>query len=534
MKAVEQAPPELPGLTFVKLLGSGGYADVYLYEQSMPRMRVAVKVLSAQGVSDQVRDRFTAEANAMAELADHPNIVQVFRAEQTPDGRPYIVMKYYPQRNLAARAKSEKISVPEVLAIGVRISCAVETAHRAGILHRDIKPANILTSQYGEPGLTDFGIATTKDEASGESEGMSIPWAAPEVLFNTSPTDERSDIYGIGATLWHLLVGRSPFEVPGGDNSSLAMMRRVREMPLPKTGRDDSPAALERLLGQAAAKDPDARPVSALALAQSLRAIEIEQRWSPTPLVLLEPEPLDGAASRDAGGLEGNGSGTALIDDAKFEDRTRRHGVQRVVAQSNPSAPTAPAQGDEGATLRRLASQPAGGQALRQRIGMPQEPEAQGTVRRAVQVAPGPPADLERDEEEANPSRRHGPLVAALFVVVVVAAGIGIAVGALGGGHKASPPPTTPAASTDVLDGNLGTPVVTGTRQSSTVVHFSWNYANQLPTDKFQVTVAGGSTTTITTPSIDETSAGQVCIQVQAARSDGSAASPISSSVCAG
>ena len=124
-------------------------------------MRVAVKVLSGEGLTHQTRERFVAEANAMAELAGHPNIVQVFRADNTADGRPYLVMKYYPQRNMAVRSRMERLSVPEVLQIGIRIACAVETAHRVGILHRDIKPANILTSQYGEPGLTDFGIATT-------------------------------------------------------------------------------------------------------------------------------------------------------------------------------------------------------------------------------------------------------------------------------------------------------------------------------------------------------------------------------------
>lgn len=534
MKAAEQAPPELPGLTFVKPLGSGGYSEVYLYEQSMPRMRVAVKVLSAQGISEQVRQRFTAEANAMAELADHPNIVQVFRADTTPDGRPYLVMKYYPQRNLAVRAKSEVISVPEVLAIGVRISCAVETAHRAGILHRDIKPANILTSQYGEPGLADFGIATTKDEASGESEGMSIPWAAPEVLFNTSPADERSDIYAIGATLWHLLVGRSPFEVPGGDNSSLAMMRRIREMPLPKTGRDDCPAALERILAQATAKDPDARPVSAMALAQSLRAVEIEQRWSPTPLVLLEPEPVPGAASDDPVVRDGANGEVAELEES--EDRTRRQGVQRVVAQ--PSAPRNPAGDDrgDGATVRRAGVSPVASPNPRERVGMALEPDSQGTVRRAVTATVTPEDEAEAEAEVAEPSRpRRRSLIAALVLAVGAAAAIGVFAASGGGGpHKSSPPSNGPTVTADPLDGSLGTPVVTGARQSPTVVHFSWNYANQLPSDQFRVTVVGGTVTTVTSPSIDEASTGQVCIQVQAGRADGSAASPISSPVCAG
>jgi len=234
--------PRLPGMSFVKELGQGGFAEVFLYEQLQPRMRVAVKVMLLEGISDAARERFAAEANAMAELADHPYIVQVFRSDVTEDGRPFMVMKYYPQRNLAVRARAERIPVPEVLQIGVRIASAVETAHRAGILHRDIKPANILTSQYGDPGLTDFGIATTVGaHASSESDGMSVPWSPPEVLFGKSPGDRLSDVYALGATMWHLLVGRSPFEEPEGDNTTLALMRRIKEEPPPRTGRPDVP-----------------------------------------------------------------------------------------------------------------------------------------------------------------------------------------------------------------------------------------------------------------------------------------------------
>src|SRR5882757_9789524 len=82
-------PPELPGLLYIAPLGSGGYSNVYLYEQQMPRMKVAVKVLSAQNLSEQAQRQFSAEANAMAQLADHPHIVQVFRAALAIDDRSH-------------------------------------------------------------------------------------------------------------------------------------------------------------------------------------------------------------------------------------------------------------------------------------------------------------------------------------------------------------------------------------------------------------------------------------------------------------
>ena len=292
--------PDLPGLTYVRRL-QRRLREVFLYEQMSPRMRVAVKVLFAESLSPRALEQFAAEANTMAELADHPNIVQIFRTDITEDGRPYLVMKYYPQRNLAVRARTERFSVPEVLQIGVRVACAVETAHRAGILHRDIKPANILTSQYGEPGLTDFGIATTSTEQDADTEGLSIPWSAPEVVFSKSPGDRSSDVYSLGATLWHLLVGHSPFEEPGGDNPFVRVRPSDPRDPPPQTGRDDVPSSLERLLAQSMAKSALDRPQSALQLARSLQAIESEQRWAPTPLVLLEADgsSQDGQAAGD-------------------------------------------------------------------------------------------------------------------------------------------------------------------------------------------------------------------------------------------
>lgn len=275
------APPRIPGLVFVQPLGSGGYADVYLYEQQSPRMPVAVKVLRSEGLTDTLREQLGDEANTMAQLGDHPYIVQVFRSGTSDDGRPYLVMKYYPGDNLAKRSRAERFTVEEVLRTGIQLASAVETAHRAHITHRDIKPANVLVSAYGQPGLTDFGIAGrglgsaggTAQPDSTDGIGVSVPWAAPEVLYGQSNGDERSDVYSLAATLWSLLVGRSPFALPGGDNSAYALSDRVLSLPAPPTGRDDVPRALERLLAHALDKNPVARPSTASELAHRLQRV---------------------------------------------------------------------------------------------------------------------------------------------------------------------------------------------------------------------------------------------------------------------
>ena len=286
----DSAPPDLPGYRFIRHLGAGGNAQVYLYEQDLPHREVAVKVLDESALSEAARRRFTAEANVTAGLA-HRHIVQVFDAKVTDDGRPYIVMPYYPRPNLSVRARRAHLSVAEVLRIGIQVGSAVETSHRRGVLHRDIKPQNILTDSYGEPALTDFGIATTK--GGDGPEGLSVPWSPPEILYGTGTGDQRSDVYSLGATLWHVLTGRSPFEQPGGDNKPFALMGRIKSDPVPPTGRADVPDSLERLLRQTMAKDPAARPQTAMEFIRGLQSVEQELRLPVTQPILPASDPGD-------------------------------------------------------------------------------------------------------------------------------------------------------------------------------------------------------------------------------------------------
>ncbi|MGH3262671.1 MAG: protein kinase domain-containing protein, partial [Trebonia sp.] len=125
-----------------------------------------------------------------------------------------------------------------------------------------------------------------------------VPWSPPEILFGTSPGDQRADVYSLGATLWHLLVGRSPFEQPGGDNGTFALMGRIKSEGPPRTQRTDVPDSLERLLRQTMAKDPAARPQSAMELIRGLQSIEQELRLPLTHPIL----PADESAGETRGG----------------------------------------------------------------------------------------------------------------------------------------------------------------------------------------------------------------------------------------
>lgn len=125
--------PHIAGMDALRHLGSGGFADVYLYQQHRPSRRVAVKVLKEIDLTDLARAQFAAEADSMASLAEHPNIVPVYAVDEAPDGRPYIVMAYYPRPSLATSAARAPLSAPEALRVGVLISGAVQTAHQFGI-----------------------------------------------------------------------------------------------------------------------------------------------------------------------------------------------------------------------------------------------------------------------------------------------------------------------------------------------------------------------------------------------------------------
>lgn len=280
-------PPEIAGFEYVQLLGSGGFADVFLYQQHLPKRRVAVKVLLTDAVSQGGASAFTAEANLMAQLSTHPAIVSIYHADVAEDGRPYLVMEYCSKPNLQVRYRKQPLNVAEALRIGIQVAGAVETAHRAGILHRDIKPANILVTEYGRPALTDFGIAGTSGAAS-ESVGLSIPWSPPESFASGSPSSVQTDVWALGATIYTLLAGRSPFEVPGQRNGAADLMARIQSDPLRPLERADAPDSLHRVFSTAMAKNPFERYESALELALELQKIQVELAMAVTSVDVLD------------------------------------------------------------------------------------------------------------------------------------------------------------------------------------------------------------------------------------------------------
>ena len=293
-------PPAIPNATFVRHLGSGGFADVYLFRQQMPQRDVAVKVLRPDS-NAQASAAFDAEVNLMARVSNHPSIVSFYTAGITDDGRHYLVMEYCPPPHLGQRSKEHRIPVSQALDIGVRIAGAVETLHQRGIIHRDVKPMNILFTQFGHPVLTDFGIAAqtgTDEETAG---GFSVAWAPPEQQDGTGPFGPTIDVYSLAATVHGILTGHSPFEVPGGDNRELSVLNRVLRSPVPAIGRSDVPAELERILAIAMSKDHKRRYQSAREFALALQHVQSSLRLTPTPFEAMGVEAPTTAYEDDEG-----------------------------------------------------------------------------------------------------------------------------------------------------------------------------------------------------------------------------------------
>src|SRR5829696_778165 len=251
------------GLAEPREIGRGGFGVVYRCTQTSLDRAVAVKVLTAD-LDDENLERFVREQRAMGRLSGHPNIVNILEIGTTASGRPFLVMQYHPHGTLDALIRKHgPLDWSGALRLGIKLAGALEMAHRADILHRDVKPANILFTEYGEPQLTDFGIARIAgafETRAGLVAGTPA-FSAPEVLAGAPPT-VASDIYGLGATLFCALTGHAAFERQSGE-SVVAQFLRISNEPVPDMGKLDIPDELARVVERAMARDPAERPASA-------------------------------------------------------------------------------------------------------------------------------------------------------------------------------------------------------------------------------------------------------------------------------
>jgi serine/threonine protein kinase len=251
------------GYRILEKVGHGAFGSVFKAEQTATGRVVALKLLGKRAISmEKEVKRFYREAKAVASLM-HPNIIQIYDAGKHGDFL-YIAMEYVAGGSLKQRIRQEKrLSVTAALDIAIQVVQALQHAYERNIVHRDIKPENILLSEEGKAKLVDFGLAKDFQEAgtsglTAPGEGMgTLAYMPPEQIDNALMAEQRSDVYSLGATLYHMVTGKPPFR---GKTTSEFIMKILKEKPYPANEINPAvPPLLVALIEKCMEKAPEDR-----------------------------------------------------------------------------------------------------------------------------------------------------------------------------------------------------------------------------------------------------------------------------------
>ena len=251
-------------------IARGGMGVVWRGFDTVLERAVAVKELPAT-TDPGLRDRFRQEALALARLS-HPHVVQVYDFVEEEDERLYMAMELVEGGDLETLMRDRPPSLARALEIGRQVATGLGFAHKRGIVHRDVKPLNILLTKEGLAKVTDFGLARLTEASMHTVEGavMGSPrYMSPEQAAGKI-ADARSDVYAFGATLFHLVTGRPPFD---GDTASVLAQHITQPPPPPSSINPQIRRELDVLMGRMLAKDPAARPSDLDELAAQLLAL---------------------------------------------------------------------------------------------------------------------------------------------------------------------------------------------------------------------------------------------------------------------
>jgi serine/threonine-protein kinase len=255
----------------VRLIGEGGFGEVYLAENPLIERRAAVKVLHpALTLDTGLVRRFLNEARAVGAIR-HPNIVEVYDAGRTPEGAPYILMEFLEGKSLQKRlAEVGKFPLAQVIEIASQAGSALAAAHAAGIVHRDLKPENIfLVPDASLPGgervkILDFGIAKVSGHGNvgktSTQSGLvmgSPTYMSPEQCKDSADVDLRADVYSFAVILYEIMTGRPPFEAPTG--TELLLMHLAEAPPSLLERAPSVPAYMADAIMRALAKEREER-----------------------------------------------------------------------------------------------------------------------------------------------------------------------------------------------------------------------------------------------------------------------------------
>ena len=249
----------------LKKLGAGGMGDVYLANQTSLDRKVALKTLKPDlAKRDDFVARFMREARSMGRL-DHPNVVRIYGADTTEiAGKPfaYAAIEYVDGKSMQDWLDElGTLAVPDAVLVTLTVADALRHAHELNMIHRDVKPDNILVTRRGVVKVADFGLAKAIDEDQSLTQsgvGMGTPlYMAPEQARNAKHVDARSDVYALGATLYHFLTGGLPFR--GESTIELLQAKEAGRFESARKRNAAIPERLDLVLDKMLARDPDRR-----------------------------------------------------------------------------------------------------------------------------------------------------------------------------------------------------------------------------------------------------------------------------------
>jgi eukaryotic-like serine/threonine-protein kinase len=279
LEAFQKVLPER--YQIVREIGQGGMGQVLLAIDRGPTLKkkdyVAIKRMLGSVLSDSKAVEKFLEEVTLARTLRHPNVVKMFHSENTPLG-PCIVMEYIDGIDLGEYIQSHgPLKEGQALACFRKLAAALDEGHGQGIIHRDLKPRNILISKSGQPFLVDFGIARrlSDDDKTGTGMGAgTLAYMSPEQLENRKP-DAKQDIYSLGATLFHAVEGRPPFQA----DSMPRLIAKIMAETAPKATKVS--AQLAERIAQCLAKEPQVRPANC----QAVCKLAVSKDTTPPPPV---------------------------------------------------------------------------------------------------------------------------------------------------------------------------------------------------------------------------------------------------------
>lgn len=303
----QKASQQIPGYQILKKLGAGAMATVYLARQiSLDRM-VAIKVLPKKfTTNEEFVERFYAEGRAAAKL-NHPNIVGAYDVGQAGEYH-YFVMEFVDGHTVYDElAEGKHYGEAEALGMIIQIARALEHAHKQGFIHRDVKPKNIMLTKDRTAKLADMGLARAVSDAEAaeaeEGKAYGTPYyISPEQIRGLKTVDFRCDIYGLGATFYHIVTGQVPFD---GPNPSAVMHKHLKEKLVPPDHINSKlTAGIGEIIEVCMAKNPTERYANTADLLFDLECVargeppaQARKQFDLAGLAALEDGPAGGVAT---------------------------------------------------------------------------------------------------------------------------------------------------------------------------------------------------------------------------------------------